>query len=470
MTLFFFHVFLITKSQNLRISKRKSLDQLLDNNTDNRTITSIMLDSLLKDHMYQISGTNIKEGKSAASAATIDDKGATVNLSFKPFHKMIFLQPTIAASSSKGFSDVFSSGQYNRVLTGGISVQKFLYSKIKFPDDTYLAQKTKLHNMLRVQRKKYLNMIKTHQNPWQTDIDSATQLYKKNAALLSQIGGGNPPLTENDIQNGGAEIIIQYYSHIRKLIGRKLLAPVDINLAPSALDAKLQAINATTIDNLLLDEMLSITDSLQYHVQATKVIKWFSFGVNYNTQAQPILDTTRKGLVRTYNNEYVSGKVAYNRLSLRDDGSGYYISPNVSFSNNRNFKEGDKKTLNLTTPVIIGNSAGDKIDASVTYYEKVAERKFTWVVELPLLLYWKKSNLGLDVAVHAGANDPKGDNIGGRIGVYIPVGTKGESTLMIEPLLRIQKLFENGTDKFFKDNLAFGFNVSVSLPAFFSKK
>lgn len=457
------------KGQTSRTEKRDSLDALLDNNVKNRTITTIILDSLLIDHMYQISGTNIKDGKSAASAATIDEKGATVNLSFKPFKRMFFIQPTVAASSSNGFADVFSSGQYNRVLSGGINIQQFCYSKIKFPNDTYVTEKRKLHNMLRVQRRKYRNLVNGRSNPWQTEIDSTILIFRQNSVLLSRIGM-DPALTESESLNGGAEIIILFYTYVRKLIDKKVLGKDAIKLTPVAIYSKLSAMNNTVIENLLWDEMLTITDSLQYHIDATKVIKWFSYGINYNNQPQPILDTIKKGKTRNFYNEYITGKIAYNLLHLKSSGSGYYISPNFTFSNTRDFKDADKKTANFVSQISIGGTPVERIDSSVTYFEKVAERKFVWAFELPVLWYWKNSKLGLDAAIHFGGNDPKGDNVGGRIGLYVPVGTKGESALTIEPLLRVKNLFENSTNRFFRDNVAFGFNVSVSIPAFFGGK
>lgn len=88
---------------------------------------------------------------------------------------------------------------------------------------------------------------------------------------------------------------------------------------------------------------------------------------------------------------------------------------------------------------------------------------YPWSVEVPIVAFWNKSNIGIDFAIRGGGNDPLGDNVGGRLGVFIPVEVKEGTPIWIEPLVRVGKLFEKKETNFWKDNLVVGFNLSVSI-------
>lgn len=454
-----------TLAQTILQEKRNKLDTLLDIPNE-KLVTRMILDSILTDNMYRISGTNIKEGKSAASAATIDDKSATVNLSFKLKESMFFIQPTLSASSFNGFVDVFSSDKYNRVFSGGVNVQRFLYSSII--SSNYDSTRTRLHNSLRIVRKKYRNLVDdvSRTDPWEAARFGLLHLFRMNETFFQRLSQ-NLRLSEDDVTSGSAaEEYHRFYEFAKELVEAGILDKEDLKKDPTAIYNKVNGLTSAEVNDIYWRKMITITDSLQYQIPVTKFIKWINGGILYNNQPQPMLDSTRPGKTRSFYNQYFSAKVGFNMLFLRMTGNSFYMFPNISLSNPRNFQDTDKKTANFVSQVTIGGTTVQRVDSTISYFEKKPDRTFAWSLELPFLWYWKSSKLGLDVAVHVGENDPKGDNVGARIGLYMPVGTKDETILSVEPLIRIQKLFAKSTDVFFKDNFVFGFNVSVSVPAF----
>ncbi len=125
--------------------------------------------------------------------------------------------------------------------------------------------------------------------------------------------------------------------------------------------------------------------------------------------------------------------------------------------------------INQVSNTTIGGVAVQQVNKTANYFNNVENRQFRWSLEGGLIYFLTKFNVGFDLAGHLGANDVTGDNVGGRFGVFIPVGEKDGSVVLIEPLIRVKNLFESGDTTFMKDNFAFGFNISVSLPAYISK-
>lgn len=141
-----------------------------------------------------------------------------------------------------------------------------------------------------------------------------------------------------------------------------------------------------------------------------------------------------------------------------------YISPTFKFQNARQYDSDDKITLQRFSPYSIG--ADSLVQQKKTYdvYPSVADRKWAWSVEVPVVFYSAKKNWGIELAPKGGVNDINGDNYGFRLGIFIPMEVKEGVPLVIEPIIRLQKLFDNKAEDFLKNNVVWGFNVSVSLP------
>ncbi|MES1181854.1 MAG: hypothetical protein ABUL44_03575, partial [Flavobacterium sp.] len=418
-----------------------------------------VLNKLLTENAYALSGTSLKDGKSISSSATIDDKSVTINISIKPAKYNFFLQPTISGKSEKGFLSIFSDDKYSRTLTGGLNFQLFTPTWINFT----VSDRIKLHNKLRGELQKF-NKAKASEIDYLKKLLDATRLlYNKNTELFNAME--NPSengayITKNDPDMTSID---EFDENIKKLVTLNYFSAAEINKTRGEIYKDLDDSRA---EEVLTENFIAQTDNLQYSTPVKKPLIWLAGGVLYNNAAQSILDLNAKSLTKTFYNEYITAKISGNLLWVYPSGRRFYISLNGNFSNTRNFKDKNKKTVNFQSPVMLGNSQGLKLDSSISYFDKVAGRLNTVYFELPMTWYWPKSNWGIDVAIRAGINDPKDNNAGARVGIYVPVGKKDANVILIEPLFKVDNLFSSSKNDFFKDNFSFGFNLSVSLPSF----
>ena len=197
-----------------------------------------------------------------------------------------------------------------------------------------------------------------------------------------------------------------------------------------------------------------------------KSLYWISFNSKYNINPVKIIDVTKPSYTKNFNSEYVSIAASFNYLRKTKNNLRYYISPNLNFSDNRNFKINDIKNINIIKPITIGSATAQEIKA-ISYYENIEDRIYTIALEIPFILFFNKQNYGLDLSIKTGVNDPDDNNISARFGVYIPFTLSDKKqTITIEPLLRFQKLFGSSHNDFINDNLSAGFNLSISIPEY----
>jgi len=144
----------------------------------------------------------------------------------------------------------------------------------------------------------------------------------------------------------------------------------------------------------------------------------------------------------------------------------HYVSPTLSFDNQRNFV--DDSLLNVQAQhAFTVNSDTLYITKSTSFYRQKADRKSNFGFELPYVLYYPKTGFGLDLAVGTKFSN-KLDNLYARFGFYIPITVDKDNTVTIEPIVRLNKLNKSSLS-FLKDQLSFGFNISVTVPKFLTQ-
>lgn len=174
-------------------------------------------------------------------------------------------------------------------------------------------------------------------------------------------------------------------------------------------------------------------------------------------------------MTKSYVNEYFSSNFSLNRFYVNSsDSFNTYISLTFSFKNPQNFKESDKETVNIQTPIQNSNPPATTVVSGTGYnYLQIPTRVNVFALEIPVTFYFKKSKIGIDFAIKGGVNDPNKNNVSGRLGLFFPVSRTGKDIITLEPLLKFQKLFNTSDALFIKDNVVFGFSLSFAVPKLF---
>lgn len=460
-------VFLVITVNLAGQSKKNEISDLLKENSEsdnNSLYTSSVLDYFIYKQINTISGTNIKEGKVYGTSATIDEKSITANFSIK-IGKTFYLQPTLSGTAEKGMLNIFSDKKYQKTLSGGSNFQWFPFAnKIGFSKGTRI----KLHNEMRFKEFSYNRINKELQIKKLTGIiNSYKKTYENedSKSFINKIDEKEQGIYD-DITIKNIEILNSLNSY------KKLLAKYNVIKLEEKNNEKtyreiyesLNKLKPIEIENYIDDQYTSEQDSLQLNIKPAYSITWISGGIKYNVNPQQVLlDTITSGIKPDkFLNEYLTTKLAFNYLRVRNNTDKIYISPSINFSSERNFSPEIQRTVNFGTNTSVGGVSTTNIDEK-SYYISIPDRANIFYLDIPITYFCSKKNYGIDLGMKLGINDPEDNNISARIGVYVPLG-KEENIVFIEPMLRFQKLFSSGKNEFIKDNLLFGFNIAVLLP------
>lgn len=476
----------------------KQLKVLLKTKVEDKSpfVTNYMLDSLMLEHQKSLSGSQIEAGKSFGSSLALTDKGATVNVAFRNFGK-IFPQFHISGTGKDNFVNLLEKGKYGNTLSSGLNFNIFGWGSGKYGmvNKRILRKKLEIVDALaydaitdsimkndafikeragiQVKVKRLSQNLDAYLSSWDAEtispaqIDSLPKFIKIaeefiKCGLLPKdflemgINGGNP-LSEAD-NNKNIEVV-KLRAKIRKLVLDLENEWKDISqVKPKSSQDKYR--QKLYLDSAEVIQMGAKWNSLRYH--------WFTVAADINVSPYNVLNPTAadSSYSKVYNDYFFAASISYNMLNSRLFGSQWrlYLSPTFKFQNARQYDSDDKITLHRFSPYPIG--ADSLVQQKKTYevYPSVADRKWTWSFEVPVVFYSAKKNWGIELAPKGGVNDINGDNFGFRLGIFIPMEVKEGVPLVIEPIFRLQKLFDNKEEDFLKNNVVVGFNVSVSLP------
>ncbi len=449
----------------------KDIDTLLLNPAydTNMLFTQPVLKQYIYSQINKLSGTNIKEGKIASKSVSVDEKSVTFNVAGKK--DRFYYQPTFSVSAESGFAEIFSNKNYQRTYTIGSNFQYFLgNNSINYTD----AYATSLHNRMKLKRAFYEKLEKEEQ-------------YKRmNALIQDYIAAYKEDIDLYNIMDSDE---LLDYTQLDKLDKKKLEARAKIDaIVRQMVHMKIiktgdkygnyyDLCQATlgTIDSLrpkkdsmkaqLENAYLAYQDSLQLSSKIGHGIRWITASAKYNSNFQELLTDTTKTKPSKYYNEYATLKLGFNYLKNRVNTDKLYVSCNGNFSSIRNFKPGNKKTTNFISNSTLGGVPVENIDSTISYYTTIPSRAYALSCDLNLTYFFTRRKFGVDLGITAGVNDPLDNNINARVGIYLPF-TMGDNNIYIEPILKFNKLFSSAGNEFLKDNLTFGFNISVALPDF----
>jgi len=458
---------------------QNQLGELIRNGSDADT-KKLITDSAYKGYLFNkfngISGTQVKAGKVFGSSATVDDKSATINVSFKPLWNVFYLQPSMALEAKDGFASIFTNNKYGKTITGGLNFQIFL---AKNSSGFSSENRYKLHNQLRAAYTQYLleNRSSTHAFFVKT-VDSVIFILKKARTdrfledLIREYDSRSIFFNYADTVTLSDVKLYNVYQTLTDTLVKVKLATPDFHT--QHIDDQLIYYNdlltnintSSLIDKAALKGYLGRTDSLQLNALFNVThIHWLSGGLSYNHQNYDIADGTSTNLVRTIANEYVVANLAFNNLWSYANGARHYLSVTAYYNNTHNFKADSAITAEQTNNYTIGSTNLNQIRKSYSFYETVPGRLNNIYAEADYIYFNKNINLGFEAAVKGGVNDVEGDNLGLRIGFIVPVGITDNKAILIEPLVRLKELSRN-LNKFWENHFVFGFNISVKLPDF----
>lgn len=416
---------------------------------------TIKLDSSLNS----VSGIAYKEGKAAFSSATVDDDGITVNLNLVDNEHLTW-QFTASGESKKGTVDVFSSGKYNKTLGAGFN---FIYFPFTNSAGFLATEKDRLNKQLD-QISGYYDYLRSQTINVQ-EIDQLKTLYDN--------WGGNIYAQSAFAKNAGAGYDQDKKTFQQLLKKYAAYLPNDFESLdhPAQLAAiKLLADNkADIVSNYLyqqqLDSLTAVQLKAQYHKTA---LNWHTLNVKYNNTKYPLYDATADKSLYTssYNDGYISLAYSYNRLWIHPKAI-FWLFPTIKYQNSRDFDEDNLVSLDVPQGTKTIGSQTVTEYKQTAYYNEIAAVKPVWTAEIPFVVFFPKSSLGLDMGILANVA-PKFEKLGGRLGVYIPLSTAKEK-IIIEPLININKLEQHDLS-FFKEQLSFGINLTVTLPEFITGK
>lgn len=423
---------------------------------------------LLAKYQYQIGGSGIKDGRSSATAAVLDEKSLTINYSFHPINRMFFIQPRLAMTGTDNFVSILSKNKFSKIYSCGINFIEFRRAVINANEEDIKL----VHNTLRFERAKFLTGLNERRTRYKELINKVIEILdpskSKDSTAYKYF---NSQYVDFNLDDSEAKSQLKKLKITKTGIDSLVVLGIlnEDNIGAGKSQSLIDSLNCflnskNSINDNITGKYLSITDSIQINMNVVKKISWFTQGINYNNQNVPLLLNNSSASPTTFNNEYILFNTSYNyqRLGIKYN---FILSPNFSYSNSRKFNDDEKKTVSFQSPVTLGTVSAQNIDSTISFFSSVSARLHTWNFELPFILYNTSNNFGIDIAVRGGGNNINDDNIGARLGLFIPVSKndKGEA-ILIEPLVRFSKLFNSSTNKLFRDNFSVGINLSVSLP------
>lgn len=441
-----------------------------------------IFDSIIENYQKALTGTTIKEGKYAASSLTVDDKGASVQFVFKPLKAgrgAIYPGLNAAGSGDKSFVSIIKDGKYSQTLSGGFNLNYFpATGRAKFLRSNKWETKAlvdKLQNDFDSRtgpfnynaQKLYLEQAVNSLKAYELLADTASKYVEKIQTQKGLTGEKNPFL-------GKADLITAARIARDTVISIGLLKTDYAGKVPTARKKELDLIKVEE-DYLLEKNYLVQAEKTLMEAKWTSVsLQWWTFKANINVSPQPLIDTLKPGedFLRTYNDKYFTFTIGFNS-SKKWNRSLFQIgfSPAINFSTARDFAKLTKIKITKIQPFVYNASPLEQVMFTSEGYNELPASKLGWSAELPLVLYWGKVNWGIDLAIRGGQNNPKNDNFGGRLGIYIPIEVKDGTPIWIEPIVRVGKLFQEkstktsaGDKSFWKDNVEVGFNLAIALP------
>ena len=455
------------------------LDSLLSSDVKNkksRYVTGYILDSIVIQQQRILSGSQLEAGKSFGSSISITDKGATVNMSLPQIKSAQWFYPQlhISGTGKDNFISLFKDGQYGNTISGGVNFNFFGKSY-----GTYFpSNKQTLRYQLEVLNDDYTKMNDTYSIAFEKELKFYREKIDELSKGVDAYFASDDTTKDLDIEEKKALLAFTKATDTLSKVGilpAKFLKIEDkAEMHKVILDLK----NSWKFENRnegpgahLYREKLYLQKAEALQVAAkwnSMNFFWFSTSANLNVSPYNILDISAidKNYTSVDNDYFFSGSISWNWLNSRMKGSQFkfFISPTIRYQNARQYNPKEKLTIERNKPYIIGTDSLINRDMTTEVFLKKADRKDSWAFELPTILYWNKYNLGLEITPKVGTNDINGDNIGLKFGVFVPAQIKDGVPLIIQPIFRLQKLFENKEAKFWKDNVVVGFNISVSLP------
>jgi hypothetical protein len=416
---------------------------------------TIKLDSALNS----VSGIAYKEGKAAFSSATVDDDGITVNLNLVDNEHLTW-QFTASGTSKKGTVDVFSSGKYNKTLGAGFN---FIYFPFTNSAGFLPAEKDRLNKQLD-QISGYYDYLRS-QTINEQEIDQLKTIYEN--------WGGNIYAQSAFAKNAGAGYD-QDKKTFQQLL-KKYAAYLPSDFESLDHNAQISAIKqladnkADIVSNYLYQQQLDSLTAVQLKAKYNKTaLNWHTLNVKYNNTKYPLYDASADKTLYTssFNDGYFSLAYSLNLLWIHPKAT-FWLFPTIKYQNSRDFDEDNLVSVDVPqgTKTIGGQTVNEY--KQTAYYNSIATVNPVWTAELPFVIFFPKSSLGLDLGVLANVA-PKFEKLGGRLGLYIPLSTAKEK-IIIEPVININKLEQHNLS-FFKEQLSFGINLTVTLPEFITGK
>lgn len=421
--------------------------------TDN--LFTLKLDSVLNT----VSGVAYQNGKASITSATVDDKGLTVNFNVLD-NEHNTLQVTGSGQSKKGTIDLFSGGKYSSTLTAGLN-----YFYFPFLNSAKFDSLTKTNLNTRIDRIDNYFELKRNNQIGSVELDNLTTIFDAYGQYM---------FSNQAIPNNRIATYDQKYSEFLSLFNKyKAYFPKGFEGFSYAQQKKtiddIKAKKTDILNNLYYALELDSLNKVQLNATYSKMnLIWYSFSGKINNSKYPIYDASAsKNLyTSTLNDYFISFSASLNLLWVHPHVN-FWFYPTIKYQNNRDFKDNDLLYLDVPkgTKTINGQTVSDYKQTS--YYNNIASRLNDVNLEIPLVIYFPKKQFGLDMAVNADVQ-PTWKNVGGRLGFYIPIPA-AKQNITVEPLIRINKLEQSGVS-FTKDQLSFGFNLTISLPGYVTGK
>lgn len=437
--------------------------------TSDNMFAPYMLDSLMAIYSKSISGTQVKDGKRTGGSMTITDKGVTANLGLASLWRdRVYSAFSFSGTGDDKFVTVLDKGAYGNTLSGGMVLNIFpkknsiYYDKLKKAivherikgvlSKPYTEAATKQHELMSSAIKGLIS--------YEILMDTFKACIKRKEEIQ--------PLLATD------RVVIDSGMAARAYLEKQGL--LSKNYTEKKLSEKKEELDRLSTKYMVAyisaEMQIRAAESIQMEADLNVVsFHWLTFKSGYNVSSQPMIRAgdTANFYLGKYNSEYVTASMSYNQTWARRFGKQFQwtISPTVLFSSERQFSKLKMIKISQSIPyTATADSLNIKKVRQSEGYETIAGRKLNLSLDLPLILLWGKSNFGVELAIRGGINDPNGDNLGARVGVYIPFEIKEGTPVWIQPVLRMGRLFSESKMDFLKDNLSFGFNLSVSINNF----
>ena len=485
------------KPEPKSIKQLREVDAQLGNSLSESLVTGAAYNRLVYNNQVAIGGSGIKEGKIIGANATVDDKGATLNISTSPFKRKdeskpprIALVGTVKGTAEEGVVSLFSGRDYQKTL--GFGGSGLFFMPVPWAGFAYNERTKKdLQQAYRKMRAKEKTAWKDSYEPkmrptWKDSSKAAFVLFLSRwNSLQDKSWASNYYANDMDtsvINNAQNQAFMADYLSAEHAVLPLLPKKWDTKYETAELEKEWLASfqdGKGLVNDKILDDSVKVWWDREAERMRTASVKrydslqdsarweglqfhWLSVGGLFNTVSQPVFNAQAgsAGFAGKVRDDYWSGQIGYNWLRVGKK-TNLFLTGGVSAAKQRTFKPTDLKTYETVSWQRIGTDSVRVVEQKKLYPVDPGQKLVTSLqVGGTVFFHGTTTKFGLEARYAHELSGPEKRNF--TFGAFFPVQAAGASVILM-PLVR----WENQGEP---EEWTVGVSLTTSIPTFVKPK